>query len=153
MTNAVTLLDQLQEAGVKATIDGSDLFLVPADRVPAEMIPALKEHKADIMTLLRPKSYRQRFDGEGPGESELAEIEKRVRTKGVCLTWCEALEDFVAFVRDDIDHGTVPPGFVIYTEAELAYICDLSADGLRRVHGAKRTGAVITGSEPLEEAT
>ena len=57
MNNAATLLDQLHEAGVSVTLDGSELVLVPGDRVPAELIPALREHKAEVMAHLCPKFY------------------------------------------------------------------------------------------------
>ena len=147
MTNAVILLDQLQEAGVKVTIDRSDLILVPSDRVPPELVPALRRHKAEIMDRLDRKHYQRRFAGPGPGEDELNELERHVRASGTCLTWCEELDDYVAFCRDDVDSSAVPPGFVIYHESELEHVVGLSTEGLRRVHAAKRTGAIVKNSE------
>lgn len=151
MTSAAQLLHQLHQAGVTITLDGTELVLVPAARVPAEIVPALREHKQEIMNRLDPKRYQQRFADPGPTETELKEIERQVRTTGICLTWCQELADYVAFVADDFDHSMIPPGFTAYTELELNHIAELSADGLRRVHAAKRTWAIVTGNRPEEK--
>ena len=57
MTNPATLLHQLHEAGVKVTLDGSELVLIPGSRVPADLVPALRRHKAEIIAL-----YEQGLD-------------------------------------------------------------------------------------------
>ena len=72
-----------------------------------------------------------------------------VRETGICRVWCTALDDYVAYVRDDdFDRALLPPGFVVYTGSELMHIAGLSPDGLLRIHAAKRTGAIVTGSKP-----
>ena len=64
----------------------------------------------------------------------------------------------MAFHRDDVDPATIPAGFVPYSDDELRYVFNAdegvpSPDGLRLIHAAKKTGAIITnsrkeGSEP-----
>ena len=63
------------------------------------------------------------------------------------------MDDFVAFHRDDVHPDKVPVGFVSYSDRELRELFgndkpDLSLTALRRIHAAKKTGAMVTGSRP-----
>ncbi len=89
------------------------------------------------------------YSGDGPADDELAEIERRANEAGYVLCWSEALEDFIAFHREDIDSTTIPPGFVAYSLTELTHLFredgqPLSVNALLLVHQAKKFGAIIT---------
>jgi hypothetical protein len=81
----------------------------------------------------------------------MTELVRRVEEEGYVLLWCEVLRDLVAFHRNDVDPATIPAGFVPYSDDELRHLfgedgAQLSPDGLRLIHTAKRTGAVTTAS-------
>ena len=85
------------------------------------------------------------------GKMELKELVRRVEDEGYILLWSNVLQDLVAFHHNDVDPVTIPAAFVPYSEHELLHLFDedgaqLSADILRLIHAAKKTGAIITNS-------
>ena len=88
----------------------------------------------------------------------MTELIRRVEEEGCVLLWCEVLEDYVVYHRNDVDLATIPPGFVPYSDDELRHLFgedgdQPSPDALRLIHATKKTGAIITnsrkeGSEP-----
>jgi hypothetical protein len=127
---------------------------IPED-FPEDLIERLGQAKAEVMEHLRregmARRYRQVFPGKYIRDAEIAEIDRQVHSYGVCLTWCEVVDDFVAFCRSEDDRGRVPQDFVAYSLSELVHLFvedggPVAADTLRRIHAAKRAGAVVTGS-------
>jgi hypothetical protein len=51
---AAELLAQLHELGILTVAEGNTLRLFPADRVPPDLVPLLREHKRAILCLLCP---------------------------------------------------------------------------------------------------
>ena len=171
---AVEVLLQLEVLGVSLEVAGDRLRYRPAHRVPPDVVEALRQHKLAILDHLcqtktldtsalnadkgSGQSMAQRYHRTYPDataiDAELAEIERRVIKEGVCLTWCDVLQDLVAFVIDETDAEKVPPGFVVYTDTELWELFspekpDLNADALRRIHYAKKIGnGGIVGNDP-----
>ncbi|MQG70517.1 MAG: hypothetical protein FI707_17255 [SAR202 cluster bacterium] len=97
--------------------------------------------------------FDQAFADGTARDEELAEIERRVFEQGVCLTWCAMFEDYVAFLRDDVDPATIPPGFICYSDSELRHLFgddkpDISPGALKLIHAAKKTGAVVIDLRP-----
>jgi hypothetical protein len=85
-------------------------------------------------------------------EDPLAEAEKAakiVARDGYVLLWAETVRDFIAFVQDEGMAVRVPPGFVIYTDAELNELFGkgkvYSPATLRLIHEVKKEGGKITG--------
>ena len=86
----------------------------------------------------------------------MTELVRRVEEKGYVLLWSNVLQDLVAFHRNDVDPATIPAPFVPYSDDEVRHFfrgdgVSLSADALRLIHAAKRTGAVITDSRSDDE--
>ena len=155
--NANSVLNRLVSLGVTATVDGEALELSPGSKVPEDLVPEVRAHKPEIVERLRQREttlgYRQEFPDEQLGDSELAEVMRRVEEEGVCLVWAEALEDFVAFYDSAADRENIPPGFVPYSEAELLKLFapgqeDIPTNTLRLIHATKKKGARITDVEP-----
>jgi hypothetical protein len=56
--SAQDLLEQLDSLGVICRpAAGDQLSLIPAERVPADMIPALRAAKAELLALVRARGY------------------------------------------------------------------------------------------------
>ena len=77
-------------------------------------------------------------------------IERSVFERGYVLFWSSILEDCIAFYHLERDLRHIPQGFVPHSVQELWYLFGeketfLSRKVLRRIHEAKKTGAVITG--------
>ena len=150
MTLASGIVDRVQQKGGRFELTSTGFKVKGAPgSMPPDLISDLGQHKPKVRAVLVKENlksrYQQVFPGDGPGEDELNEPERRVRVTGVCLVWCEELNDCVVFHCDDVEPSTLPQAFVPYSLAELKHIAGLSAEGLRRIHEAKKTGAVITG--------
>jgi hypothetical protein len=90
--------------------------------IPPDHVSALQEHKPQVRALLAGKDHPLAFSEQVQGQEELAELERRVKEEGYVLVWCEALEDLVAFHRDDADPTANPPGFAPYSDTELRHL-------------------------------
>ena len=49
---ATEILTALQEVGATARVNGDKLLVEPGNRVPAELVPEIREHKFEIMELV-----------------------------------------------------------------------------------------------------
>ena len=92
--------------------------------------------------------FRKYESGGGTGSKELHEIESTVYEKGYILLWSSVLKDCIAFYNMESDLVQVPSGFVAYNTEELWHLFGdedyrISPNVLRRIHEAKKTGAVI----------
>ncbi len=153
------VIDKAQSLGAVLAAKGDRLRVdAPRGALSLELRQALAEHKAQILEHLNQQEhvngrYQKVYSSDGPGEDELAEIERRVNEAGYVLCWSEALEDFIAFHREDVDPTTIPPGFVAYSLTELTHLFredgqPLSVNALRLVLQAKKYGARVTGNYP-----
>ena len=49
---AVELLERLGACGVSVSLDRDELVLRPGNKVPSDLLPALRQHKAELIALL-----------------------------------------------------------------------------------------------------
>jgi hypothetical protein len=151
----MTLIDEYRRRGVAFAVDGDKLrvtapagTLTPVDRA------RLAEAKPLILAELRRMEYARRFRDQGPSVNEATAILIAVEREGICLTYCTALGDCVAFVASDADRRRVPPGFVVYTIDEIEMVYDVPVEKLRLIHAAKRAGGGrVLSVDPLEDGT
>jgi len=135
--NATQVLEKLKEHHISVTLKGSDIVVSPASKIPSELKSQIRANKPEIVAHL-----------------ELTELERRVQVEGYVLCHCRELNDYVAFHGDDVDPATMPSDFVPYSLTELSYLFGDAGnpppiDALKRIHQAKKTGAVINGSAPI----
>ena len=125
--------------------------------LPSDLLEELRTYKDDIRRELARCQYEAVYPHPNQREDEMTELVRRVEEEGYVLLWCEVLRDLVAFHRNDVDPVMIPAGFVPYSDDELRYLFSqngvlLSADAIKLIHAAKRTGAVITDSTEDEES-
>ena len=149
MSLASDLIDKVQRTGAKfeLTPTGFNVRCAPGS-VPQEFQSDLRQHKPEILRHLIQRRYEPVYPHQDQREDELKELVRRVGEEGYVLLWCEVLRDLVAFHRDDVDPATIPAGFVPYSDDEVHHLlgddgAQLSLDGLRLIHLAKKAGAGI----------
>ena len=159
MSLASELIDKVQRTGAKSelTPTGFNVRCAPGS-VPQEFQSDLRQHKPEILRHLIQRRYKPVFPHPAQRDDEMTELVRRVEEEGYVLLWSNLLDDLVAFHRDDVDPATMPAPFVPYSDDELRHLfgedgSEPSADALRLIHAAKKTGAIITnsrkeGSEP-----
>ena len=123
--------------------------------IPPELRSDLRQQKPEIISYLIQRRYEPVYPHQDQRDDEMTELVRRVEEEGCVLLWCEVLRDLVAFHRDDVDPATIPAGFVPYSDDELRHLfgedgAQPSPDGLRLIHAAKKTGAIITNSSKGE---
>ena len=159
MPLASDLIDKVQRTGAKfaLTPTGFNVLCAPGS-MPQEFQSDLRQHQPEIISYLIQRRYEPVYPHQDQRDDEMTELVRRVEEEGYVLLWCEVLRDLVAFHRNDVDPATIPAGFVPYSDDELRHLfgedgAQPSPDGLRLIHAAKKTGAIITnsrkeGSEP-----
>ena len=152
MSLASDLVNKVQRTGAKfeLTSTGFNVLCEPGS-IPPELRPDLRQQKPEIISYLIQRRYEPVYPHQDQREDELKELVRRVEDEGYVLLWSTVLQDLVAFHRDDVDLATIPAGFVPYSDEELRYVFNAdegepSPDGLRLIHAAKKTGAIITNS-------
>ncbi len=157
MNQPAALVDQAMRMGAtfKVTTDGVKVTR-PQGPLPSELLVELRRHKEEIRAELAKSRYKPVFPHPDQRDDEMTELERRVEEEGYVLLWSNVLQDLVAFHRDDVDPVTIPAAFVPYSDNELRHLfgedgAQPSPDGLRLIHAAKRTGAVITDSRSDDE--
>ena len=150
MSLASDLVNTVQRTGAKfeLTPTGFNVLCEPGS-IPTELQSDLHRQKPEIISYLIQRRYEPVYPHQDQREDELKELVRRVEEEGYVLLWGEVLRDLVAFHRDDVDPATIPAGFVPYSDDELRYVFNAdegepSPDGLRLIHAAKKTGAIIT---------
>ena len=153
----IAMLERLEKMGIQITIAGDKLQFRPGSAVPPELIPEIKEHKQELLKILKLKGYHLKYSEPEATDSELAEIKARVDVEGYVLLWSTVLQDLVAFYRDEEAKRNIPPGFVPYSVAELTELFgqgkSCSKDRLRLIHEAKKQGAHIISQNPVTDVT
>ena len=157
MNQPAALVDQAMRMGAtfKVTTDGVKVRR-PQGALPYDLLEGLRRHKEEIRVELAKRRFTPAFPHPDQLDDEMMELERRVEEEGYVLLWSNVLQDFVAFHRDDVDPVMIPAGFVPYSDDELQHLfgedgAQPSPDGLRLIHAAKRTGAVITDSRSDDE--
>ena len=124
--NVRELIREVQACGASVEVVGDMLALDMPEDFPEDLIERLGQAKAEVIEHLRregmARRYRQVFPDKHVRDAEIAEIERQVHSYGVCLTWCEVLDDFVAFCQSEDDRGRVPQDFVAYLLSELDHL-------------------------------
>ena len=154
--SAADLLAEVQALGGILAIDHGRLIADVPDGFPDAIVQNLREHKAEIRAELTKRRYRFVYPHPDQREDELRELMRRVQEEGYVLLWCVALDDLVAFHRNDVDPTKIPAGFVPYSNEELRHLfgedgAQPSAHALWLIHAAKQAGAVITSDSEDEE--
>jgi hypothetical protein len=90
--NAPAVIERLQQLGVSVEVDGAEVFVDPAERVPDELWPELSRRKLDIFAFL----MTERIISETPNPNALID---RLR---IGHRWVSASAQFLA---DDPTHG------------------------------------------------
>lgn len=151
---AKTIVERLDELGVKATVQGEYIELAPWSALSEEMLAELKAHKHEVMDLLKLKrrGCRFRYPGELATDEELEEISRDIIRGGYVLLWSNVLQDLVAFYMNAEDRTRIPPNFVPYSLDELCKLfgkrdSPLNRHNLKLIHEAKKGGAKVTGTQ------
>ncbi len=157
MSQPADLVEQAKAMGAifEVTTDGVTVRR-PQGALPYDLLEGLRRHKEEIRVELAKRRFTPAFPHPDQLDDEMTELERRVEEEGYVLLWCEVLRDLVAFHRNDVDPVTIPAAFVPYSDDELQHLfgedgSEPSPDGLRLIHAAKRTGAVITDSRSDDE--
>ena len=88
MTKAAELLEQLQSFGVSVSLDHGELVLRPGNKVPTDLLPEVRQHKAGIIERLRAVG-----DGHPPPLNRPPQTEQELRR------WMDHTADPEAFAR------------------------------------------------------
>ena len=88
MTQAAELLEQLQSFGVSVSVDQDELVLRPGNKVPADLLPEVRQHKAGIIEHLRAVG-----DGQPPP------LDRPPKTDQELRRWMDHTTDPEAFAR------------------------------------------------------
>ena len=88
MTQAIELLEQLRSRGVSVFIDQDELVLRPGNKVPADLLPEVRQHKAGIIDRLR-----------AVGDGQPAPLDRPPKTEQELRRWMDHTADPEAFAR------------------------------------------------------
>jgi len=97
--DAAGVLDRLTDLGINARVDGERLFLSPVDRVPADLLGEVRQHKAEIIQELR-QPYG---DGQAPPLDRPPRTEKELRRLIDHLAHPEAFTRWLEWAMSRID--------------------------------------------------
>ncbi len=138
MTAEVRLImDQCKARGIilEPSPDGEHLDLHYQAPPPEDLRQMLRQHKAEIISLLKPQTplwHAQR-------------VAEAVQREGICLFWSEVFHEVIAFIREESFRSKIPGGIAVYSDAELK---ELFGQGktpasLKLIHEAKKAGALV----------
>ena len=88
MTQAIELLEQLRSGGVSVSLDHGELVLRPGNKVPTDLLPEVRQHKAGIIEQLRSLG-----DGHPPP------LDRPLRNEQELRRWMDHTADPEAFAR------------------------------------------------------
>ena len=152
--DAGEILEKLEKLGVEVGIGSASdkLSLNPGAAVPPDLLAEIKEHKPELLRILKLRGYRSKYSEPEATNKELAEIAARVYQTGYVLLWSNTLDDLIAFYMSDSDKAKIPPGFVAYSLQELVELFGgkkpLPRGELRLIHAAKARGASVQPGYP-----
>ena len=112
MTQAAELLEQLQSFGVSVSVDQDELVLRPGNKVPADLLPEVRQHKAGIIEHLHAVG-----DGQPPpldrplgNEQELRRWMDYTADPEVFARWLEWAMNYTDPVEDSPCPEDTPSG-------------------------------------------
>ena len=149
MSVASELVDRVHRVGAKFELTPSGFSVrCGLGSMSQKLQSDLRQHKPEIISYLIQQRYEPLYPHPDQREEELRELVRRVDEDGYVLLWCEVLEDYVVYHRNDVDLATIPPSFVPYSEDELYQLFgeddeQPSPDALRLIHAAKKKGALV----------
>ena len=79
---ATEILDQLHDLGVSIRLDGPNVRLDPAEKVPDDLLAEAKAHKADII-----RELRRPYNAEVPSEAKPETLETLMARLQLGQTW------------------------------------------------------------------
>ena len=88
MTQAIQLLEQLQSCGVSVSVDQDELVLRPGNKVPADLLPEVRQHKAGIIEQLR-----------AVGGGQLPPLDRPPKTEQELRRWMDHTAEPEVFAR------------------------------------------------------
>ena len=88
MTQAIQLLEQLKSCGVSVSVDQDELVLRPGNKVPADLLPEVRQHKAGIIEQLR-----------AVGDGQLPPLDRPPQNEQELRRWMDYTADPEAFAR------------------------------------------------------
>jgi hypothetical protein len=88
MTQAIQLLEQLKSCGVSVSVDQDELVLRPGNKVPADLLPEVRQHKAGIIEQLR-----------AVGDGQLPPLDRPPKTEQELRRWMDYTADPEVFAR------------------------------------------------------
>lgn len=154
MVDAAEILERLEQIGVEVGIGSTSdkISLNPGAAVPPDLLAEIKEHKPELLRILKLRGYQSKYSEPEATDKELAEITARVYQTGYVLLWSNTLDDLIAFYKSDSDKAKIPPGFVAYSLQELVELFGgkkpLPMGKLRLIHAAKAQGAKVQSVYP-----
>ena len=152
MSQSGDLVEQAKAMGAIFEVTNSGVDVIrPQEPLPLALLAELRRYRDEIRAELAKRQYKPVFPHPAQRDDEMTELVRRVEEEGYVLLWCEVLRDLVAFHRNDVDPATIPAPFVPYSDDERRHLfgedgAQPSPDGLRLIHAAKKTGAIITNS-------
>ena len=106
MTQAAELLEQLQSFGVSVSVDQDELVLRPGNKVPADLLPEVRQHKAGIIEQLRPAG-----GGQAPPLNRAPQTEQELRRLIDHLADYEAFDQWLEWAityTDSVEDSPCP---------------------------------------------
>ena len=88
MTQAIELLEQLRSCGVSVSVDQDELVLRPGNKVPADLLPEVRQHKVGIIEQLR-----------AVGDGQPAPLDRPPQNEQELRRWMDYTADPEVFVR------------------------------------------------------
>ena len=112
MTQAAELLEQLQSFGVSVSVDQDELVLRPGNKVPADLLPEVRQHKAGIIEHLRAVGDGQPppLDRPPKTEQELRRWMDHTADPEVFSRWLEWAMNYTDMVEDSPRPEDTPSG-------------------------------------------
>ena len=157
MVDVTEILEKLEKIGVEVGIGSTSdkIRLNPGAAVPPDLLAEIKEHKPELLRILKLGGYQSKYSEQEATNKELAEVAARVYQTGYVLLWSNTLDDLIAFHKSDSDKAKIPPGFVAYSLQELVELFGgkkpLPIDKLRLIHAAKARGAKVQPAYPKSD--
>ena len=87
--DAVGILQRLHSFGVSVTLEGDQLAVRPGSKVPPELVPQIREHKAEIVSHL----------GRRVGDGQPPPLGRPIKTERELRRWMDHTADPVEFAK------------------------------------------------------
>ena len=135
---ARAIIARCREYYAQLTPQDDSIVVDSPEPLPDDLRRELREHKPEIMALLRVRPPRWHADA----------IARAVQREGFCVFWSDVFGEIMAFIREEAFRSKVPCGIVVYTLQEIEELWGedkpkIPPETLRLIHEAKRTGGKV----------